>query len=185
MQIHRARMHLVRRLAGIDRTHHPARRRLHNRDLPARTPHAHHPMRVRLPRRHRRIISPRPPPQPPVRHQPVHHLPRLKPCDLPIRQRRLQCRAQNMAGKNVGIGGIKHRRLHRPADERIRVMHQIRIQRIRAGNKHHRGGLIPPPGTPRLLPKTRKSSRKPGRNHRIQTPNVNTQLQGIGGGNPQ
>ena len=64
-------------------------------------------------------------------------------------------------------------------------MHQIRIQRIRTGNKHHRGGLIPPPSTPRLLPKTRKSSRKPRRNHRIQTPNVNTQLQGIGGGNPQ
>ena len=185
MQIHRARMHLACRLAGIDRAYHPARRRLHNRDLPARTPDAHHPMWVRLPRWHRRVISPWSPPQPPVRHQPVHHRPRPKPRNFPIRQRRLQCRAQNMAGKNVGIGGIEHRRLHRPADERIRVVHQIRIQRIRTGNKHHRGGLIPPPGTPCLLPKTRKSSWKPGSNHRIQTPNVNPQLQGIGGGNPQ
>ena len=87
--------------------------------------------------------------------------------------------------QQVGIRSVRHRRFDRPAEDRLRVVHQVGIERIGTRNEHHECGLPAATRPPGLLP---HGGQRPGiarQDHRVETCDVDTQLEGIGGRDAQ
>ena len=81
-----------------------------------------------------------------------------------------------MRRKHIRVRRVEYGSLHALPENRLRMMHQVRIQRIVPGDKH--GERIPTPatGTPNPLNKGCAGSGPARHEHRIQPGNIDTQL---------
>lgn len=64
------------------------------------------------------------------------------------------------------------------------MVDQIRVQRIVTGNQHHQRALAAPARPARLLPERGHRPGKTSQHHRIQSGDINAQLQSVGGSQP-
>ena len=82
-----------------------------------------------------------------------------------------------MRRQDVGIVGVEHRSLDWRADQRFRVVHQVSVKRVVAGDEN-RDGLAPgAPGPARLLPERGPGAGPAGHQHRVQPGHVHPKLQ--------
>jgi len=79
---------------------------------------------------------------------------------------------------------MQHRLLHRTIEDEFRMVEQMAVQRIIAGDHHHQSIPVAAPRASRLLPERSQGAREPGHHHRIQPGDVDAQLQGIGRSHP-
>ena len=118
----------------------------------------------------------RPPPQHPPLHQVVEQRPRTGPAEqgeivggqVPLGGGARQVRTEHVRVGRVGDGG-----LHGPAEDRLRMVHEVGVQRVVAGDEDHqrpRGPLrrrarpAPPAATPRRACRgSRPARRRPAR----------------------
>ena len=99
-------------------------------------------------------------------------------------QRRLVGGGAQVGSEHVGVAGVEDRGLQRLAEQRLRVVDQIGVERVIAGHQHRQGVLRPPPGTPDLLPERRPGPGEAGHQHGVQAADVDAELERVGGGQP-
>jgi hypothetical protein len=80
---------------------------------------------------------------------------------------------------------IEHAPLHRSAEQRLRVVHQVGVHRVVAGDEHDQGLVAGPSGPARLLPERRPGAGEAGDDHGVQPGDVHAQLQRVGGGHAE
>ena len=129
-------------------------------------------------------------PQP--EHPPLDQLVEHRP-GRPAAEQVQVVRGQMMLGRRAGkvraqderIGRIDHCRLHRPVEHRLGMPDQVGVQRVLAGHEDHQG---PPAGRtaaarpPGLLPQCGQRAGIPGDDGRVQTGDVDAELQRVGAG---
>ena len=125
--------------------------------------------------------------QHPVGDQLVEHRPRRRPRRTPRRRRPSvsgsSAAAQASCGRqHVGVAGVEHAALHRRAEQRLRVVHEVGVHRVVAGDEHHQGLVAGPAGPARLLPERRPRAREARHHHRVQPRDVHAQLERVGRG---
>ena len=126
-----------------------------------------------------------PPTQQTIRDQRRDHRVSLPGVDLIIGEWQFRCRAEQLRSHDVRIGGVGDHPLHRFAQQRVRVVNEVGVQRVVPGHQHHQCTLAASAAAPGLLPERRDRPRKPGQHHGIQSGDVDAQLQGVGGGQPR
>ena len=93
--------------------------------------------------------------------------------------------AIDMAEEDIRIGRVEYAGLHGPTQQCLRVVDQIGIHRLVAGDEHYERALPAAAGAPCLLPKACDGPRETGRDHGIETSDVDAQLEGGGGGDTE
>ena len=101
---------------------------------------------------------------------------------LGLLERQFGCRAEKLRPENVRVGGVDDHPLDRFVQQRRRMVDQIGVQRIVAGDQHHQRTLAAPARAAGLLPERRDRPGKTGEHHRVQPGDVDAQLQRVGGG---
>lgn len=82
------------------------------------------------------------------------------------------------------VNRIDHHALDRFVQQCCGMVDQIRVQRIVTGNQHHQRALAAPARPARLLPERGHRPGKTSQHHRIQSGDINAQLQSVGGSQP-
>ena len=100
-------------------------------------------------------------------------------------QRQLRRGAAQLRAEHVGVGRVGDRRLDRPAEDRARVVGEVVVQRVVAGDEDDQRLLLRAPGAAGLLPQRRQRARVAGEHDRVQPGDVDAELQGVGGGDAQ
>ncbi|RSS41670.1 hypothetical protein EF902_22415 [Streptomyces sp. WAC05858] len=93
---------------------------------------------------------------------------------------RAQVRREDVRVVRVQDGG-----LHRLPEEGVRMVDEIRVQRVVPGDQDRQGPFAGAPGPPGLLPQGGAGAGVARHDHRVQPGDVHPQLQGGGGGEPQ
>ena len=101
------------------------------------------------------------------------------------RQRELGRRGAQVRRQHVGIAGVEHRRLHRLVQQGLRVMDQVGVERVIAGDEHRHRRLALAAGPARLLPDRRPGAGPAGDEHRIQAGDVDPEFQRGRRGEPE
>ena len=91
-------------------------------------------------------------------------------------QRRLRRGSAQMRRKHVRVRRVEYGSFHVLPENRLRMMHQVRIQRIVPSDKHGERILTTATGTPNPLNKGCAGSGPTRHEHRIQPGNIDTQL---------
>ena len=68
----------------------------------------------------------------------------------------------------------------RLAEEIFGMVREELVERIGRGDQHRRGGIVPAPRAPRLLPRGRDASRVADEDRRAQPADVYAQFEGVG-----
>ena len=97
-------------------------------------------------------------------------------------QRQLGRRRGQVRAEHVRVGRVEHGGLDRVVEQGVRVVHQVAVERVVAGDEHRRRVVPGPPGPARLLPQRRPGSRPAGDQHRVKPGDVDAELKGAGGG---
>ena len=90
-----------------------------------------------------------------------------------------------MVGQYVGVRRVEHRVLHRPVQQSLRVVQQVRIHRVICADQHHQCTLAAPARAPGLLPEAGDSAGEAAGYHYVQPADVDAQLQRVRRGNTQ
>ena len=90
-----------------------------------------------------------------------------------------------MAPQHVGVGGVEDGGLHRAPEQGRRVVDQVGVHRVVAGDHDHQRPLPASARAPGLLPERRHRPRETGLHHRVEPADVDAQLQGVGGGHSE
>ena len=99
-------------------------------------------------------------------------------------QRVLLRRRAQVRAEDVGVGRVEDGRLDRPADQRLRVVDEVGVERVVAGDQHAERVLGAPPGPPDLLPQGGPGAGEAGDQHRVEAADVDAELERVGGGQP-
>ena len=86
-----------------------------------------------------------------------------------------------MGREHVGVGRVEDRGL-RGAEDRLGVVHQVGVQRVVGGDEDGEAAGPGASGPARLLPQRDARARPAGDEDRVQSGDVDAQLQGVGGG---
>ncbi len=124
----------------------------------------------------------------PVGDQPVQRLAgRLaaEHLELVLGQRQLGGRAAQLGAEHVGVGRVGDGGLDGAAEHRLRVVGQVVVQRVVAGDEHHERLPLRAAGPAGLLPERGQRARVAGQQDGVQAGDVDAQLQGVGGRHPQ
>ena len=100
-------------------------------------------------------------------------------------QRRLRRGSAQMRRKHIRVRRVENGSLHALPENRLRMMHQVRIQRIVPGDKHGERILTPAAGAPNPLNKGCPGSGPARHEYRIQPGNIDTQLKCRGTRQPE
>jgi hypothetical protein len=92
--------------------------------------------------------------------------------------------AREVRGEDVGVGRVEHAALHRGAEQRVRVVHQVGVERVVPGHEHHQRGVRGAPGPAGLLPERGPGAGEARHQHGVEPGDVDAQLEGVGGGHP-
>ena len=104
---------------------------------------------------------------------------------VPLGQRQLGGRAHQLRREHVGVVRVEHAPLDRRAEQRLRVVHQVGVHRVVAGDEHDQGLVAGPSGPARLLPERRPRAGEAGHDHGVQPGDVDAQLQRVRGGHAE
>ena len=83
--------------------------------------------------------------------------------------------------EHVGVGRVEDRGL-RSGEDRLGVVHQVGVQRVVGGDEDGQAASPGASGPARLLPQRDARARPAGDEDRVQSGDVDAQLQGVGGG---
>ena len=100
-------------------------------------------------------------------------------------QRSLLGGRRQVRSEHVGVLRAQHRLLDRPVEDQLRMVEQVRVQRVVAGHQHHQRVALAAARPAGLLPERLERPRETGDHHGIQAGDVDPQLQGIGGRHPR
>ena len=115
----------------------------------------------------------------------VNHVLRAPGGNRGIIQRLFHRGAIDVAEEDIRIGRVENAGLHRPAQQGFRVVDQVSIHRLIAGDEYYERALPAAAGAPGLLPKARDGPRETCRDHGIEPTDIDTQLEGGGGGDAE
>ncbi len=87
-----------------------------------------------------------------------------------------------MRGEYVRVVRVEHGGLHRGGEQRLRVVHQVGVQRVVPGDQDGERALGLPAGPAGLLPERGPGTRVPGHQDGVQTGDVDPEFEGGGGG---
>ena len=91
-------------------------------------------------------------------------------------------RAEQLRAKDVRVRRVDDHALDRLVQQRRRMVHQVGVQRIVAGDHHDQRALPAAARAAGLLPERRDGAGKARQHHRVQARDVDTELQRVGGG---
>ena len=95
------------------------------------------------------------------------------------RQRQLGRGAAQLRAEHVGVGRVGDGGLDRPAEHRPRVVGEVVVQRVVAGDEDDQRLLLRPPGPPGLLPQRGERARVAGQHDGVQPGDVDAELQRV------
>ena len=90
-----------------------------------------------------------------------------------------------MRPEHVGVVRVEDGGLDRCAEQRLGVVDQVGVERVVAGDQHAEGVLAAAPGPADLLPQRRAGAREAGHQHGVEPGDVDAELEGVGGGQPE
>ena len=82
--------------------------------------------------------------------------------------------------QDVGVVRVEHRAFDRPAEQCLRVVHEIGVERVVAGDEHAERAPAGPPGAADLLPERRPGAGEAGDQHRVEPAHVDAELERVG-----
>ena len=89
--------------------------------------------------------------------------------------------AQHSCGpEHVGVGRVGDRGLDRAAEDRLRVVGEVVVQRVVPGDEDDQRLLLRPARAAGLLPQRGERPRVAGQHHRVQPGDVDAELEGVG-----
>ncbi len=94
-------------------------------------------------------------------------------------------RAGQVRPQDVRVSRVGHSCLDRPAEDRLRMMDQVGVQRVVPSDENHKGSLPTPAGAPGLLPHGCQRPGVPGQQCGVEPGDVDTELESVGGGDAQ
>ena len=115
----------------------------------------------------------------------VNHVLRAPGGNRGIIQRLFHRGAIDVAEEDIRIGRVENAGLHRPAQQGLRMVDQVGIHRLIAGDEYYERALPAAAGAPGLLPKARDGPREACRDHGIEPTDIDAQLEGGGGGDAE
>ena len=83
-----------------------------------------------------------------------------------------------MPVEHAGIRVIEDRRLDTPSEQRVRLAHEVLVERV-VGGDEHRDAVALPAGTAPLLAQAGHGARKTDRDHAVEQADVDAQLERI------
>ncbi len=86
-----------------------------------------------------------------------------------------------MGGQDVGVVRVQHGRLDGLPEQRLRVVHQVRVQRVVPGDENGQCALPRTAGASRLLPEGGAGAGIAADDDRVETGDVDAEFQGGGG----
>ena len=114
------------------------------------------------------------------------------PCGLAAEQRQvvlgereLRRGAAQLRPEHVRILRVEHRRLDRSAEDRIRVVDKVGVQRVVASHEHHERTQPFAAGPAGLLPQRRQRAGEAGQHHGVQTGDVDAEFKRVGRGDAE
>ncbi len=90
-----------------------------------------------------------------------------------------------MRREHVGVVGVDDGRLDAPAEDRLGVVHDERVERVVGGDEDGERASAGPAGASRLLPERRQGSRPSGEQDGVEAAHVDPQLERVGRREPQ
>ncbi len=99
-----------------------------------------------------------------------------------VGEREFDSGAKQLRPQDVRVGRVDDHPLDRLVQQRTRVVHQIGVQRVVAGDEDDQRALAATASAARLLPEGRDGTGEPGQHHRIQARDVDTQFERVRGG---
>ena len=93
-------------------------------------------------------------------------------------ERRLVGGGQHVLVEHARIRVIENRRLDAPAEQRVRLAHEVLVERVVRGNEHRDAMTLPARPAP-LLAQTGDGARKPHRDHAVEQADVDAELERI------
>ena len=184
VQVHRAGVHGRGGGGPVHRAEHAAGLRLHHSHLArARTPDVHGAGGA-LPGRGP-VPAGRPAPQRTVGHELVEHGSGRGTAEhvanVALGHRQLGSGADELRAQYVGVGRVEHAPLHRGAEQRVRVVHEVGVHRIVPRHEHNERLVARPTGPSGLLPERRPGTREARHHHRVEAGDVHAELERVGG----
>ncbi len=110
--------------------------------------------------------------------------PRTEQRQVVLGQRQLRGGRAQVRAEDVGVVGVEHVGLDRRPEQRLGVVHQVGVQRVVAGDQHAQRVLAAAPGAADLLPQRRPGAGEAGHQHRVEAGDVDAELEGVGGREP-
>ena len=89
-----------------------------------------------------------------------------------------------MAVEHSRVGVVEDRRLHPPAEQRLRLAHEVLVERVLARDQD-RQAVSAPSGPAPLLAEARHGAGEAGRDHAVEQPDVDAELERVGRGHPE
>ena len=122
----------------------------------------------------------------PARVSSVDHVGRRRPerRQVGLDQRRLVRGGAQVGAEDVGVGRVEDRGLDRLPEQRLRVVDQIGVQRVVPRDQDRQGVLGAPTRPADLLPQRGAGAGEAGHQDGVQSADVDPELQGVGGGEP-
>ena len=92
--------------------------------------------------------------------------------------------AAQVRTEDVGVARVEDGGLHGSTDQRLGVGDEVGVQRVVAGHQHREGVGAPPAGAADLLPHRGPGAGEPGHEHRVESRDVDAELEGVRRGHP-
>ena len=93
--------------------------------------------------------------------------------------RRLVGRRADVAGEDARVRVVEDRRLDAPAEQLLRLAHEVLVERV-LGRDEHREPVAAPAGAAPLLAQRRDRAREADRDHRVEQADVDPELERVG-----
>ncbi len=100
-------------------------------------------------------------------------------------ERELRRGAAQLRPEHVRILRVEHRRLDRSAEDRLRVVDKVGVQRVVASHEHHKRTQPFAAGPASLLPQRRQRAGEAGQHHGVQTGDVDAEFKRVGRGDAE
>ena len=123
-------------------------------------------------------------PQRPRLDQRVHRLLRTLAEQVQVGrgERGLVGGAGELRREHVRVGRVEHRRLDRPPEQCLRVVHQVGVERVVPRHQYGERLVAGAPGPPGLLPQRRAGAGPAADQHRVQPDQVDAEFERVRGG---
>ena len=99
-------------------------------------------------------------------------------------ERRLERGREHVPVEDARVRVVEDRRLDAPLEQRLRLAHEVLVERVLAGDQH-RQPVAAATGAPPLLAEARDRAREAGRDHAVEQADVDPELERVGRGDAE